>query len=142
MVLPPTLLKCVRIGEKADCTHAIQTVLLLRNPLRRRRPRPRRRLPQPSPSPCLYPNPPSLQHQSRRSNFLFALFLFALSSHPQSLLFLPISLQIYTVCSKSLQSFLTRLEERTVETNNFFFSFVNVKRKGKEKKNSTRLDSH
>lgn len=77
MVLPPTLLKCVRIGEKADCPHAIHIVLLLRNPLRsrRHRRRPRRRLPQPQPSPCLYPNPPSLQHHSSRSVFLFALSL-------------------------------------------------------------------
>lgn len=49
MVLPLTLLKCVRIGEKADCPHAVHTVLLLRNPLRsrRHRRRPRRRVPQP-----------------------------------------------------------------------------------------------
>lgn len=45
------LVKCVRIGEKADCTHAIHIVILLRNPLRIRRRRPRRRLPQPSPCP-------------------------------------------------------------------------------------------
>lgn len=32
LYLPLTLLKCVRIGEKADCPHTIQTVLLLRNP--------------------------------------------------------------------------------------------------------------
>lgn len=32
MVLPPTLLKSVRIGEKADFPHAVHTVLLLRNP--------------------------------------------------------------------------------------------------------------
>lgn len=90
MVLPLTLLKCVRIGEKADCTHAIHTVLLLRNPLRirRRRRRPRLRLPQPSPSPCLYPNPPSLQHHSSRSNFFFTPF-----PHPQYLSSLPISQQ-------------------------------------------------
>lgn len=64
MVLPLTLLKGVRIGEKADCPHAVDTILLLRNPLRSRR----RRVPQPSPSPCLSPNHPSLQHHSSRSD--------------------------------------------------------------------------
>lgn len=86
------LLKCVRIGEKADRTHAIQTVLLLRNPLRIRRHLRRRRphrLPQPQPSPRLYPSPPSLQHHSSRSVFLFALSLIAFSSSPLSLITSP-----------------------------------------------------
>lgn len=137
MVLPLTLLKCVRIGEKADCTHAIHIVILLRNPLRirrRRRPRPRRRLPQPQPSPCLSPNPPSLQHQSSRS-----VFLFALSSHHQYSSFLPISLQYIYSAAKVYQSFLTSLEERTVETTLVIFSSVTVKRKGKETLDSTRI---
>lgn len=132
--LPPTLLKCVRIGEKADRTHAIQTVLLLRNLLRRHRRRPRRPLPQPSPCPCLSPNPPSLQHHSSRS-----VFLFTLSPHHQYSLFLPISTTIYTLCSKSLQSFFTSLEQRTVEST-LVISSVTVKRKGKEKLDSTRIE--
>lgn len=46
---------------------------------------------------------------------LAALILFALSSSP--ILVIPPNLTtIYTLCSKSLQSFLTSLEERTVES--------------------------
>lgn len=128
--LPPTLLKCVRIGEKADCTHAIQTVLLLRNPLRIRP----RRVPQPQPSPCLYPSPPSLQHHSSRSDPLRPF------PHHQYLPFPPNLTTIYTLCSISLQSFLTSLEKRTVESTLVIFSSVTGKRKGNEELDSTRIE--
>lgn len=129
----------MRIGEKADCTHAIHTVLLLRNPLRirrrRRRPRPRR-VPQPSPSPYLYPNPPSLQHHSSRSDPLCPF------PHHQYLSFLPIPLQYIYSAAKSLQSFLTSLEKRTVESNIFFLFFRDrqKERKGKKTLDSTRIE--
>lgn len=68
-----------------------------------------------------------------------------ISSSPSSLIPSPCHpsqshYNIHTVCSKSLQSFLTSLEERTVETSKVSFVFVNVKRK--ERKGKTRLDSY
>lgn len=109
------LLKCVRIGEKADCTHAVDTVLLLRNPLRRRRPRPRRRLPQPSLSPCHYPSPPSLHHQSSRSDplrpFLSSLILIIPPNLPA----------IYTLQQKSsILPYKSRKTYGRIYPSNFF----------------------
>lgn len=136
MVLPPTLLKCVRIGEKADCTHAIHIVILLRNPLRiRRRRRPRLRVPQPQPSPCLSPNPPSLQHQSSRSVFLFA----PLSSSP--ILIIPPNLTtIHTLQQKSsIFPYKSRRTYGRIYPSNFFRD-RQKKRKGKETLDSTRIE--
>lgn len=81
---------------------------------------------------------PTLHHSSR------SVFLFALSSSPV-LVIPPHLTTIYTLQQKSstvylYQSFLTNLEERTVETNNFSFLFF--RKRQMERKGKTRLDSH
>lgn len=133
--LPPTLLKCVRIGEKADCPHAVHTVLLLRNPLRirRHRRRPRRRLPQPSPSSCLYPSPPSLQHHSSRSVFLIPPFLITSPCYSSQSHYNSNTLQQ----KSSILPYKSRKTYGRIYPSNFFF-----RDRQKERKGNTRLDSN
>lgn len=74
--------------------------------------------------------PASLQHQSSRSDPLRPF------PHHQYSLSLPISLQIYTLQQKSS---ILPYKSRTYGRIYLVISSVTVKRKGKERKNSTRL---
>lgn len=120
MVLPPALLKCVRIGEKlialmrltlyssfATHSEAVAIAVAVVDCPNLNRP------------PAFLP---PLHHSSIT---LAALILFAPFPSSPVLAIPPHLTTIYTLCSKKssivLKSFLTSLEKRTVETNNFSF---------------------